>query len=65
MKNLIEKFYTTDSTGKCTDNSLEFGNMYRKIIICAFCDSESGECHYSGDCDRKNLENKNLGWRTN
>lgn len=64
MKNLIDKFYTPDSKGKCTDHSLEFGNMYRKIIICAFSDA-NGECHYSGDCDRKNLENKNLGWRTN
>ena len=65
MKNLIDKFYTIDSNGKCIDHSLEFGNMYRKIIICAFCNNENGECHYSGDCDRKNSENKNLGWRTN
>ena len=65
MKTLIDKFYTQNSNGKCTDKNLEFGNMYRKIIICAFCNNENGECHYSGDCDRKNSENKNLGWRTN
>ena len=65
MKNLIDKFYTPDSNGKCTDHSLEFGNLHRTIINCAFCNSESGECHYSGDCDRRNLENKNLGWRIN
>ena len=65
MKTLIDKFYTQNSNGKCTDHSLEFGNMYRKIIICAFCNNENGECHYSGDCDRKDLYNKNLGWRIN
>ena len=64
MKNLIDKFYTQNSNGKCTDKNLEFGNMYRKIIICAFCDTNE-ECHYSGDCDRKDLYNKNLGWRIN
>ena len=65
MNSLIDKFYTPDSNGKCTDKNLEFGNLHRTIIICAFCNNESGECHYSGDCDRKNSENKNLGWRTN
>ena len=61
MGNLIDKFYTQNSNGKCTDHSLEFGNMYRKIIICAFCDA-NGECHYSGDCDRRDIPDQHLGW---
>ena len=62
MTELIKKFYVEDSQGKCTDNIFEFGNTHRKTFNCSFC-SEEGSCHYKGECDRRNILNKNLGWR--
>ena len=60
--NLIEKFLTTEEQGYCTDPTFEFGNTYRKDIRCNFC--IDGKCHYVGECDRRDVPDQHLGWRT-
>lgn len=62
MNSTIKKFYTENPQGKCTDNNFEFGNLHRKEYKCSF--YNNGKCHYVGNCDRKNTNNQNLGWRT-
>jgi hypothetical protein len=61
MSNLIEKFLVMEPQGVCTDDSFEFGNLHRKSIRCSFC--INGECHYIGECDRRDIPDQNLGWR--
>lgn len=42
--NAINAFFTESLQGKCTDNTFEVGNLYRKTFACAFC--VNGNCHY-------------------
>ena len=51
--NAIDAFFTEIPQGKCTDNTFEVGNLYRKTFACAFC--VNGNCHYKNYCDRKEL----------
>ena len=60
--NIIEKFLTVEDQGQCTNDSFEFGNLYRKDIKCSFC--IDGRCHYNGECDRRDIPDQHLGWRT-
>lgn len=62
--NAIEKFFINESVGKCTDPNLEFGNMYRKNIYCNFC-INGKDCHYNGECERREGSTEHIGWRTN
>ena len=62
MKKEIELFYSKEIKGKCTDNKFEFGNLHRKEYKCSFC-IEDMECHYCGECDRRDIPNQHLGWR--
>lgn len=61
MTELIKKFYTQKVQGKCTDPIFEFGNLHRKEYQCSF--HLDGECHYCGECDRREGEESNFGWR--
>lgn len=51
--NAIDAFFTESPQGKCTDDTFEVGNLYRKTFRCAFC--VNGNCHYRDYCDRKEL----------
>lgn len=51
--NAINAFFTESPQGKCTDNTFEVGNLYRKTFACAFC--VNGNCHYRDQCDRREL----------
>lgn len=62
-KSLIQQFYVEEPVGICTDSNFEFGNLYRKTITCKF--NKDNECHYNGFCSRQNVEDVDLGWRTN
>ena len=62
MTDLLKKFYSESIKGTCTDSVFEFGNLHRKEYVCPFCINNK-ECHYNGECDRRDIPDQNFGWR--
>ena len=61
MTEAIKKLFSEEVQGKCTDGSFEFGNTHRKTINCLFCIDKN--CHYIGQCERRDVPDQELGWR--
>ena len=63
MTELLKRFYSEESKGKCTDPNFEFGNLHRKEYKCPFYSIENKGCHFIGKCDHREGEVANEGWR--
>lgn len=56
----IDQFFSEEKKGECGNDEFELGNLHRKIIKCKFC--VNGECHYTGECKRRNNPGYFDGW---
>lgn len=56
----IDRFFSEEKKGECGNDEFELGNLHRKIIKCKFC--VNGECHYTGECKRRDNPGYFDGW---